>query len=77
VVRDQQQWQSAGRKDVIEAEALALKQYEKQLIEEARIKSDQFRVVSWSFVSLKTEGLNAQYTAHARCTLGCGSLFEI
>jgi hypothetical protein len=45
ILLDKQAWQSAGRKDIIAAEAAALKQYEKQLIDEARIKSEQFRAV--------------------------------
>jgi hypothetical protein len=45
VRREREAWQSAGRKDIIAAEAAMLKQYEKQLIDEARIKSEQFRAV--------------------------------
>jgi hypothetical protein len=46
VKHEKELWRSEGRKEIIAAEQAALKQYEKQLIEEARIKSEQFRVVS-------------------------------
>jgi hypothetical protein len=44
-----QKWRSEGRKEIIASEQAALKQYEKQLIEEARIKSEQYRSVRLSF----------------------------
>lgn len=43
---EQEAWRSAGRKDIISADNEMLKKYEQASLQEAKIKSEQARVVS-------------------------------
>jgi hypothetical protein len=43
--QEKQNWQSQGRKDIIAAEEVARKEYERVQLEERRIKSEQARTV--------------------------------